>query len=176
VLAHGESVHAYYVDLRDHILDGAPLAFEWKIPDWALSVSLWKVRMEEEILSTYQRMHDCGKPFCRQVDENGRSHFPGHAKRSEDIWRQIGGSEQVAILMGLDMEVHTMKAEDLEAFCERPEAASLLITGLCEIHSNAAMFGGIESTSFKMKWKHLDRRGKQIERALQAKENSHISA
>ena len=70
--------------------------------------------------------------------------------------------------MGLDMEVHTMKADDLDEFCQRPEAASLLITAMCEIHSNASMFGGIDSTSFKMKWKHLDRRGKQIAKALAA--------
>jgi hypothetical protein len=64
------------------------------------------------------------------------------------------------------MDIHLLKAEGLAAFCERPEAASLLLTGLCEVHANGSMFGGIDSTSFKMKWKHIDRRGKQIARMV----------
>jgi hypothetical protein len=37
-----------------------------------------------------------------------------------------------------------------------------LLTSLCELHSNASMFGGIESTSFKIKYKQLDKRGNQV--------------
>jgi hypothetical protein len=62
----------------------------------------------------------------------------------------------------MDMDIHLINAEGLLEFSKRPEAISLMITGLCEIHSNAAMFGGIESTSFKIKWKHIDKRGRQI--------------
>lgn len=166
VLAHGESVHAYYQDLRDHILDGASLKLEWKLPEWIKDPALWERRLDEETLAGYMVAHDCGKPFCREVDQEGRVHFPDHAAVSAEIWRAVGGSEQEAVLMSLDMAVHTMKAEDLDEFCKRPEAASLLIAGFCEIHSNAAMFGGIDSTSFKMKWKHIDRRGKQIVKSL----------
>jgi hypothetical protein len=39
---------------------------------------------------------------------------------------------------------------------------TLLVAALAEIHSNAQLFGGIESVSFKSKWKNWDRRGKQI--------------
>jgi hypothetical protein len=39
---------------------------------------------------------------------------------------------------------------------------TLLVTSLCELHSNASMFGGIESTSFKIKYKQLDKRGNQV--------------
>lgn len=168
VLAHGESVHNYYLDLRNHVLDGEDLTFEWKIPDWLRAPELWSARLDEQVLAEYQIYHDNGKPFCREVDAEGRVHFPDHAQVSESLWAAVGGSSQAAILMGLDMEVHTMKADDLDEFCQRPEAASLLITAMCEIHSNASMFGGIDSTSFKMKWKHLDRRGKQIAKALAA--------
>jgi hypothetical protein len=38
----------------------------------------------------------------------------------------------------------------------------LLLTGLCELHSNAQMFGGIDSTSFKIKFKQLERLGKKV--------------
>ena len=65
-------------------------------------------------------------------------------------------------LIGMDMDIHLLNAESLKEFSERPEAISLLITGLCEIHSNAAMFGGIDSTSFKIKYKHIDKRGRQL--------------
>lgn len=166
VLEHGESVHDYYLDLSAHILEGRDLRFEWKLPDWLKAPELWAGRLDEAIIREYQVWHDNGKPFCREVDEDGRVHFPDHAAVSAALWRAVGGNEQAATLMSLDMEAHTLKAEDLEAFCRRPEAATLLITAMCEIHSNAAMFGGIDSTSFKMKWKHLDRRGKQIIKEL----------
>lgn len=61
------------------------------------------------------------------------------------------------------MEIHLIKAKDLEEFCKNKSMAiTLLIAGLCEIHSNADMFGGIDSTSFKIKWKQINQRGKRI--------------
>lgn len=60
------------------------------------------------------------------------------------------------------MDVHLLKAVDIPEFKARPQAIALLLTGLAEIHANASMFGGLESTSFKIKWKHLDKRGRQI--------------
>jgi hypothetical protein len=166
VLAHGQSVQDYYQDLRDHCINGAPLRHEWKLPEWILSPALWAAVLDEQTVETYQVFHDCGKPYCLEVDQEGRSHFPDHANVSAQVWRSIGGDESVARLISLDMAIHLLKAEDLDAFCQRPEAATLLITGFCEIHSNAAMFGGIDSSSFKMKWKHIDRRGKQIVKML----------
>lgn len=60
------------------------------------------------------------------------------------------------------MDIHTLKSEGVDEFCKNPYALTLLLTGLAEIHSNAAMFGGMDSTSFKIKWKCLNQRGKQI--------------
>jgi hypothetical protein len=160
VLAHGQSVHDYYLDLRKHCLNGTPLEYEWKLPEWIGSPALWAATVDDQTTSLYQVYHDCGKPFCKEVDQEGRNHFPDHARVSADVWRGIGGDEQVAKLISLDMAIHLLKAEDLDEF--RAEAATLLVTGFCEIHSNAAMFGGVDSPSFKMKWKHIDRRGRQI--------------
>lgn len=70
--------------------------------------------------------------------------------------------DRVGRLIGADMDVHLLRSETLDEFASRPDAVSLLLAGVAEIHSNAAMFGGIGSTSFKIKWKHLDRRGRQI--------------
>jgi len=71
----------------------------------------------------------------------------------------------------MDMDVHLLKDAGVDGFSSRPEAATLLLTALAEIHSNAEMFGGIESTSFKIKWKQLNRRGKKILIKLKEQEN-----
>lgn len=166
VLAHGEMVYAYYLDLRNHVTQGAPLQYEWKMPDWFADKNLWRLRKDEAVIEEYMGNHDCSKPLVRTVDENGKVHFPDHAKVSEAAWLHVDGSEEAAKLMGMDMDIHLLKAEGQEAFAKRPEAATLLIAGLCEIHANASMFGGIDSTSFKIKWKHIDKRGKQIVKLL----------
>jgi len=162
MMQHGASVHEFFLDLKNYVLKGTPLALDWKLPEWATSSILWEKLMDENIIQEYQLFHDCGKPFCRTVDDNGKHHFPDHAATSEKIWREIGGNEQVAKLIGMDMDIHLLKDDGITEFASRQEAASLLLTGLAEIHSNARMFGGIESTSFKIKWKHIDKRGKKI--------------
>lgn len=162
VYAHGEMVHAYYKDLEGHVCYGKPLVNDWKLPDWIRDQKLWSKRLDDELIREYQIFHDCGKPGVRTQGGDGKVHFPNHAQASETIWRDVGGLDQAARLMGMDMDIHLLKAEDQAEFAKRIEAATLLITGFCEIHANASMFGGLESTSFKIKWKHIDKRGKQI--------------
>jgi putative nucleotidyltransferase with HDIG domain len=115
-----------------------------------------------DILLTYALYHDCGKPFCRIIDEDGKQHFPNHAEISAKIWRENGGDEQIARLIQMDMDIHLLKAHQIDEFCQRTECISLLLSGLAEVHANAKMFGGIESISFKIKWKHIEKRGRQI--------------
>lgn len=162
VLAHGKSVWSYYEDLIGHLKYNAPLKHAWRLPDWVRAPALIEGQLPEAVVQEYLVHHDCGKPFCRTVDEEGRQHFPDHARVSEGLWRSAGGTEQAATLMGMDMDIHLLKGEGVEAFAQRPEAATLLLAGLAEVHSNAEMFGGIESTGFKMKLKNLQRRGKRI--------------
>ena len=163
---HGQSVWSYYQDLVSHLRDGTDLKYEWKLPEWAYDPKVLAGQLDEHTVGDYLVFHDCGKPFCREVDEDGRQHFPDHAAVSENIWRAIGGNEQACILMGMDMDLHLLKGDEVESFAKRKEAATLLLAGLSEIHSNASMFGGIESTSFKMKAKHLKRRGNAIVKLL----------
>lgn len=118
--------------------------------------------LPSEILENYTVFHDCSKPFCRILDEDGKQHFPNHSEISAQIWKKYGGNEQEAELMRLDMEIHKLKADSLKEFAARPEAISLLLTGLSEVHSNAIMFGGLDSVSFKIKWKQVEKRGKGI--------------
>lgn len=169
VMEHGDSVHDYYLDIYHHLKHGHPLKahHEWKLPEWIYDLRLIEGQMDMKIMRVYQIYHDCGKPFCRTVDEEGRQHFPNHAQVSKDIWNQISPTDpEIGDLIGMDMDIHLLKGDDVAEFAKRPQAMSLLLTGLAEIHSNARMFGGIESTSFKIKWKHLNKRGKAIMKEL----------
>jgi len=168
VLEHGYSVAHYYRDLRNHILSGTPLKYEWKLPEWAMDEKLWNDDISLRDIYKYQIFHDCGKPYCINIDEEGRKHFPNHADISYDISRNFF-SEDVAMLIKNDMASHLTKPSNYLDFMALPNYKILLITGLCEIHSNATMFGGIESTSFKIKHKKLNRLGKNIVKELNNK-------
>jgi hypothetical protein len=168
ILQHGISVESHFSHLYDYIIDDyyphKDLLKGFKIPNW---FHQYKERFIEKlakpyIWNDYTRYHDCGKPRCIQIDENGQRHFPNHSKISADLWRSLGGEEETARLIEMDMDIHQLKTEGIAEFASRKEAITLLIAGLAEIHSNAKMFGGIDSISFKIKWKHLDKKGQKI--------------
>jgi hypothetical protein len=98
------------------------------------------------------------------VDENGKTHFPNHAEVSAQVWKEATNSLFPVIenLIRMDMKVHTMCADDIPEFCKNREAVSLLYSALAEIHANAELFGGIESISFKIKYKQVEKRGAAI--------------
>lgn len=162
VLRHGELVRQFYDDLMTHLEGGKPLVGEWRLPDWVVDKRLLERQLDRETVRTYALYHDCGKPSVRTVDDKGRQHFPDHAAASERVWRDIGGADQVARLIGMDMDIHTIKDAGVAEFAARREAATLILVGLSEIHANASMFGGLDSVSFKMKWKQIDKRGRAI--------------
>jgi hypothetical protein len=161
ILQHGEAVRRIFLAILTHLRTGSPAPSWWRLPSWASSNDILDRLLPDNILEEYQIFHDCGKPYTRTVDADGRQHFPGHATASEKIWLAIGGNEQAARLMRMDMDAHLLKADGLTEFASRPEAASLLLTALAETHANAEMFGGTDSDSFKMKAKHLEKRGRQ---------------
>lgn len=163
ILQHGLSVAEYYRDIYFHLQYGTPLQKEWRIPDWLFQHKdlILKKLLPLDIIQAYQIFHDCGKPYCLVEDENGK-HFPDHARVSSSIWKLANGDDEIGKLIEMDMDIHLLKAKDIDEFAERPEAVTLLLTGLAEVHSNAAMFGGIESVNFKIKWKQIDKRGRAI--------------
>jgi hypothetical protein len=167
VLEHGLQVARYFDDLRNHVINSNPLKYEWRLPEWVYSKDLWKGVLPLEKVREYQIYHDCGKPFCREVDGQGRVHFPDHGKVSSGIWKKMGRCSLVGELIEEDMDIHLMKASGMEEFYKRDTWQTLLLTGLCEVHANAAMFGGIESTSFKIKYKQINKRGKGLMTFLQ---------
>lgn len=162
VLDHGKAVHTTFQALYNHLLGGSSIPDWWRIPSWAYTTGLLDKLAPMDILAEYQIYHDCGKPYCLTVDADGKRHFPNHAEISEAIWRKIGGSQHAARLIGQDMDAHLLTVDGITEFSERPDAVSLLLTAIAEVHANAEMFGGQTSDSFKMKIKRLDQRGKRI--------------
>lgn len=163
VLQHGESVKEHTFQLINYLKTGH-IEGEWRLPDWLSEYrqQILSVLLPEDIIEEYTTYHDCGKPYCRTLDENGRVHFPNHAEISSQKWLEVGGNLRAAKLMQMDMLIHTIKSCEVDEFCTHLEACTLLVAGLAEVHSNAKMFGGIDSTSFKIKWNQINKRGKAI--------------
>lgn len=110
----------------------------------------------------YALFHDCGKPYCRVVDESGKQHFPNHAEISYQTYLKISDNSVVADLIKHDMDIHILKADNVEQFCKNKNAALHLLAGIAEINSNAEHSNGFESTNFKIKLKSITQRGKAI--------------
>lgn len=173
MLEHGQAVSAKFGELLAHLQGHTSLTAQWRLPTWldAEAGALLLTKMPNlDLVPQYQLYHDCGKPRCRTVDADGRQHFPDHAAVSQQVWLEHGGDVETGALIAMDMDVHLLKAEAIPEFASRPQAATLLLTALAEIHANAPLFGGTDSTSFKIKLKHIERRGKQIIQHL--RENS----
>lgn len=155
-MAHGNLVWSYYQKLIKGDFENL------KLPDWfkkhhevlvSLQLPLKKVK-------NYIIYHDCGKHLCEIHDEKG-VHYPNHENVSADYWIKNGGDELVSKLIRNDMFFHTCTAIELdETNLSEFELATLLVSALAEIHANAEIFGGIDSQSFKIKYKQIDRRGK----------------
>ena len=80
VLSHGIMVCQYFDDLYNHLNNGEPLEYEWKLPEWLVDNKEMIIDslMDLDILRCYLVYHDCGKPYCRIVDEEGKQHFHRH--------------------------------------------------------------------------------------------------
>jgi hypothetical protein len=166
VLQHGQMVNDRYFEMLAHLRDGVPLAGEWKLPEWTADPLLLELQLPEATVARYAVYHDCGKPRCLVVDADGKRHFPDHARVSREVWLEHGGDPVEADLIGMDMDAHLLKDAGVAEFAARPQACTLLMVALCEVHANASLFGGVDTTSFKMKWKQLDRRGKAVLKAI----------
>lgn len=163
VYEHGLSVQ-YHTRKLIELLSDQNIDHHYKLPDWftLFNKEIINKLLPISIIDQYTLFHDCGKPFCLVYDEVGKRHFPNHAEVSSQTWLDAGGDPQIGKLIKMDMMIHTMKSVDINSFVILPEAITLLIVGLAEIHANAELFGGIEFTSFKIKWKHISKCGKLI--------------
>jgi hypothetical protein len=169
-----QSVYEHGVSVKEHIfelisfLKTGQVPEGWRLPDWMhmYREQILASLLLEDIIKAYAVFHDCGKPYCLIIDDKGRRHFPDHPEISHNVWLAVSNNKTIAKLILMDMKIHTMKAADVEEFCQHQEAITLLIAGLAEVHSNAKMFGGIDSESFKIKWSQINKRGKAICRKL----------
>lgn len=157
-------VYEYFQDLYNHLEYDIPLEYTWKLPDWIYKYKeqLFENLLPIDIIEEYLKFHDCGKINTREIDVNGKIHFHNHSEESYKIWLEVGGTKESAELMKDDMLIHTIKDIDVNNFCKKESCITLLLSGLSEIHSNAEMFGGINSIGFKVKFKQIDRRGNAI--------------
>lgn len=165
VYEHGKMVNEWYHKLIDAMKNDSFEQFP-KVPKWVLEYKDYLLNKIEKFdtysINEYQIMHDCGKPYCLTTDEDGRKHFPNHAKVSHDIYLNTVGDEFVANLLLHDMDMHTMKANDIDDFIKLDGFLILMLTSLAEIYANSTMFGGTDSTNFKIKFKQIDKRGNAI--------------
>lgn len=168
VLEHGLSVKDHLFDLIEFLRNPeAHQKFSWKYPQWIFrhTNNILQNVLDEFTLQKYAVMHDCGKPFCKTIDENGRVHYPGHSLKSFEVFKTFNNDPIIAELIKRDMDMHTMDSslivEDnqIRSKEEVKKNVTLLITALSEIHANAELFGGLNSDSFRIKWKQLDRIG-----------------
>lgn len=165
MLEHGLAVWNRFYDLKYN------QKLKWFLPKWfdEYKELLLKNLLDDFTIEKYAVFHDCGKPSCLTWDETGKKHFINHAQVSEKTYlTKCGKDEQVAKLITMDMDVHLLKSENIPEFASRKEAATLLLVGLAEIHANAEACGGFDSDSFKIKLKHLNKKGKKICEALKS--------
>lgn len=166
VWEHGMDVHAWYLDLFYHLTEGKSLQLNWqRLPGWIYDPAIKNSLLPLETMRLYQTYHDCGKPLCRTVDDEGKQHFPNHAEVSYETWMRYAETPedgQVGELIRMDMMAHTVKGEAIDLFVQHPEAPSLLLTALAEIHSNASHLHQLDGTNFKIKMKQLDKVGKRL--------------
>lgn len=159
IFEHGIMVGDFFTDLHSHIVYGDALKFEWNLPkgfaEWYRNSSNQFESLET--MQTYAIYHDCGKPFCLEIDEEGKRHFPNHAQVSYDTWIRETNDEKIGWYILHDMDFHALRGDCLDETLKDPRSIDLLLMAYSEIHANASMFGGIDSTSFKIKKKKLDK-------------------
>lgn len=168
VYQHGESVKDYLFDIINHLKYDTSLKYKWSIPQCIYDNKeiILNSLPNEKTLELYTVFHDCGKPFCLEVDSNGKRHFPNHAKISYDVFNDVFNDDIASYLILHDMDIHLLKSNGVEEFSKNPYSTTLLLTGLAEIHSNCELFGGTDSTSFKIKLKSITKRAKQLFKLL----------
>jgi len=164
-------------DLIGHVVDSQKLTKKWAPNVSNLIHKLQNMakknlhNIDRQIIYRYGLYHDCGKPFCVTIDENGKRHFFEHEIVSYKKWIEYGGDEFIGTLILHDMDMHRMSINELSYTYDKLSETQwtiLTISALAEVHSNAEMFGGIDSVNFKIKLKKVI---KNIEFIIKKMEN-----
>lgn len=151
ILQHGLSVFQYTSKLLNKNFEG------FRLPQWwdQYEDSIYSNLHDFKTIKHYTIWHDIGKPYCLEIDNDGKRHFPNHAQKSKEIWDSLfPDRKDESRLIANDMAFHTMTAEHIMGLrLSTKDLCTLMLTSLAELHSNARMFGGIDSDSFKIKFK-----------------------
>ena len=150
---HGLLVNREYVNIITSLNEGL---LSEVLPTDLIDLYKNKSVLDFSLMMKYQILHDCGKPLCREVDEEKRVHYPEHAKVShQQIVRLFPEEIDLQYLVLHDMDFHTLKPDQLKELAESKYGFSLYLTAWAELMANATMFNGFDSVSFKIKRKHL---------------------
>lgn len=163
ILQHGISVWFKFKKLYN-FLQSEDSSYHYPLPQWAITYRDYLNKFLEKSIpeiKNYLIYHDCGKPFCISSDEKGQ-HFANHAQVSANTFSQFFSDDKITQLIADDMLCHTTKPKDFETLINHPNIEILLCSALAELHSNALMFGGFDSDSFKIKFKNLSKLGSRI--------------
>lgn len=178
VLQHGLSVRNWYSEIIDLLYRGKDSECDLEIPAWCLRPLVNEAisRVDDSLMEMYQVYHDCGKPFSLVVHEDGSRHYPDHAAVSKRVWLECSdvsdGASWIADMIGWDMDFHLLRSSGVNGFAARGDRAiALMLTALAEIHANSEMFGGMDSTGFKIKYKHSCRMGRHVIDAIEGAGN-----
>lgn len=164
IYEHGRSVwmhyHSLFIDRSIELPDCIKLHFDF----------LKDRQLDDELIEVYLTWHDIGKPLCFDIDANGKWHFHGHAIVSEEAWRAYHDCEtdpshdDIAMLIGRDLDLLAGTPSTLD----KPDdyTATQIFCAWAALYSNAGMFGGTDSTSFKIKRKKLERNTKHLLRLM----------
>lgn len=162
VFDHCMSVSMYIENIMNDTLDVKTIK---NIPNWYYEYkSLIKENSySKEILMEYASWHDCGKPFCVELDEHKKQHFPNHAKKSKEIYNLVNEhnekTEIISELIEHDMLFHSESIDSIMNLnLSKQTICSLILSSLSAILSNAQMFGGYDSDSFKIKMKSFSKK------------------
>lgn len=158
MLQHGQMVHAHYLDLISQLENGTHECTELKLIWEHIKHSL----PSTDILKRYQTYHDCAKPLCLEIGDDGKRRFPNHAELSAKQYHRIFPEDElISDLIRHDMDFHIMRGDDLLRLWKSPLAPALYLTAWAEISANAEMFGGKQSESYKIKRSRLIQAGKK---------------
>lgn len=164
VYDHGIRVFDFYQKLL-HLLKNKTNDSDWKLPCLSEdNINLLLTNQESiSIVEKYLINHDCGKPYCKTIDHDNKVHFTNHSNKSFEIYSKFFPDDKlVSELIYHDMDIHVAKTEDSYNISQLKFLPTLILSTYAELHANSMFFGGIESDSFKIKWKRINQRSKQI--------------
>ena len=168
IMEHGYSINRYAMDLLQYLSNQDTSRYDWSgnVPEIMLLFGNEIVRHVRDIkdIWDYTIFHDCGKPICQQIVD-GKYHFPNHAATSAMVAKRKGMNDVVCNLIKHDMDLHTIKAEEMPEFMSSvctEDMITLLVVAFASLMSNAEQHGGTSADSYKIKSKKLTSRAKII--------------